>query len=211
MRLRQSSTVIRAMDLSGKYLALAAAARAYDLPERRLGSIEVFVNYTIFELSGVRHFFLGVGEAALDHSLRILAPAAQAALELLDRGRQDEDPDAVRVELAHLRRALPVDLEHQVLPALQGLGDDLAGGAVAVAVHQRVLEKLAAIAHREERRLVDEVVLAPVLLAGARRACGVGSRELEARLGREERLGKRGLAGARGRSDDEKPSFHSMF
>src|SRR6185295_3743931 len=143
MRFRQSSTVIRAMAL--RNFSARAALAVDDLGELRLGGIEVFVNYTIIELVGVGHFGLGVGEATLDHDVGVLAAAAQAPFELLHRGRQDEDADAVRIEAAHLRRTLPVDLKDQVLPLLQGLADDALGSPVAIAVHQRVLEELAAI------------------------------------------------------------------
>ena len=54
-----------------------------------------------------------------DHGFGVLAARAHAPLELLDRGRQDEDADAVGVEPAHLLRALPVDLEEQVVAALR--------------------------------------------------------------------------------------------
>src|SRR5688500_11599373 len=172
---------------------------------------EVFVNYSVFELAGVRHLGLGIRQAALDDAFRVLAAAAQPALQLLQRRRQDEDADALRIKRAHLPRALPVDLEDEIVALLQRAVDALLRSSIPVAVHFGVLEEFAALAHGQKRRLVDEVVFAPVLLAGPRCARGVRSRQAQPRLVFEQRLDERGLARARRCRDDEQAPAHSMF
>src|SRR5689334_16255704 len=79
------------------------------------GGFEVLVNYNVFELVRVVELFPRVLDAAADHRVRILTAAAHAPLQLRDRGRQDEDADAIRIKAPHLLRTLPVDLEDQVL------------------------------------------------------------------------------------------------
>src|SRR5881394_1726384 len=108
MRFKQSSTVIRAMNSS---LFLDDFG---ELPPR---DIEVFVNYSVFEFAGVGQFFAGGLHPAADNGVGVLGARAHAPLELLHRGRQDENADALWVERADLARALPVDLEQQVVAA----------------------------------------------------------------------------------------------
>src|SRR5205807_167005 len=98
-----------------------------------------------------------------DHGVRILPARAHASLELLDRRRQDEDADAAGIELAHLLRALPVDLENEVVAALHRIENHLLPRAVVIAVDLRALEEFTARLHLEKRRLVDEVVIDAVL------------------------------------------------
>jgi len=62
--------------------------------------------------------------------------------------RQDEDQDRVREQLLDLQRALPVDLEHDVLAVHQALFDRLARRAVEMAMHLRPLEELAPLHFR---------------------------------------------------------------
>src|SRR5688500_18476769 len=74
IRLRQSSTVMRAM--SGFPGSKRSALAADDPGELLPCSVEVFVNYSVFDLSGMRHLGLCACQAALDHAVRILPPAA---------------------------------------------------------------------------------------------------------------------------------------
>src|SRR4051812_21199325 len=78
-------------------------------------------------------------------------------------------------------------------------------------MHLGALEELVAAAHLEVARLVDEVVVHAVLLALARRARGVGHRDLEGRVFSHHRLDERSLARARRGGDDEERPAHSMF
>src|SRR5438552_10352708 len=137
MRFRQSSTVMRAMGVSSRFRALELD----DSRELALCGFEVFVNYSVFELLGMRSFLARIVEPAADDGVRILAAGAHAPLELLDRGRQDEDADALGIEPAHLLRALPVDLQNQVVAALHRLEDHLSCRAVVVAVDFGALEE----------------------------------------------------------------------
>ena len=72
-----------------------------------------------------------------------------------------------------------------------------------MAVHLGPFDELAALDHGAERRLVDEVVLAAVLLLAARRSRRVRDRDDEVRVELEQRLDEARLAGAAGRGDDE--------
>jgi hypothetical protein len=54
----------------------------------------------------------------VDDLLAVGAARAQPALELAHRGRQDEHPDDVGVDLLQLLGALPVDVEQDVAAAL---------------------------------------------------------------------------------------------
>src|SRR5258708_12155578 len=160
--------------------AMFFALSADDVGELLPSVVEVIVNYSVFELAGVRQLRARVLHTALDDVLGILPAGAHAAVQLLARRRQDEDADRVGIKLAHLLRPLPVNFEDQVVAALQRIEDHLLRSAVAVAVHLGALEKLAAAAHGEERRVVDEVVVDAILLARAWRARGVRDGELEA-------------------------------
>src|SRR5438105_12031935 len=191
--------------------AMFIALSADDVGEPLPSVVEVIVNYSVFELSGVRQLLACVLHATLDDVLGVLPAGAYAPLQLLDRGRQDEDADRVGIELAHLLRPLPVNFEDQVVAALQRIEDRLLRSAVAVAVDLGALEKLAAAAHGEERRVVDEVVVDAILLARAWRARGVRDGELEARVLPHQRVDQRGLARPRRRGDHEQKPAHSMF
>src|SRR5258708_4185370 len=149
-------------------MAVSSGCRALDLDDFRqlaLCGFEVFVNYSVFELPGMREFLACILQPAADHGFGILAARAHAPLELLDRGRQDEDADALGIEAAYLLRALPVDLQDQIVAALHRVEDPLLGPAVVGAMDFGAFEQFAPGAHLAERRLVDEVVIDAVLFA----------------------------------------------
>src|SRR5690606_23729508 len=196
--------------------SLSVAFLADDVGQRSPGLIEVVVNYSVLELVPMLELLAGVRQATPDHGLGVLRPGAEPALELLHRGRQDEDADATRIERAHLPRPLPVDLEHEVLAAGERFLDDTPRSSVAVAVYLRAFEELAPLAHGKEGRLVDKVVLAPLRCPRARRARGVRHGQLAGRIVPEDRPDEGAFAGARRGRADEEPSAasggrHSMF
>src|SRR6266849_5428871 len=160
----------------------------YDLGELPPGSIEVFVNYSVFELPGMQQFLAGVFHPAPDDGVRILAPRAHAPL-------------------AHLARALPVDLENKILAALHRVQDHLFRGAVAVAVDFGALQELAAVLHGEKRRIIDEVVVDAVPFAGSGRPGRIRDRDFQARILAHHRLDEGSLACSGRRSDDEELAF----
>ena len=69
---------------------------------------------------------------------------------------------------ADLLRALPVDLQQHVVPFGAQRLHLRAAGAVEVAEHFRVLEKLAPVDHLLELCAVDEAVVLAVRFAGPR-------------------------------------------
>ena len=155
-------------------------------------------------MTGLFDFDARIGEPPRDDIGAVLAAAVQPLAQFFPTRRQDEDQDRVRKQPLDLQCALPVDLERHVV-AVGDVGGDLGlRRAVEIAVHLRPLEEVAALDHAPERRHVDEVVLAAVLLAGARAAGRVRDAEAVAVgvLG-EEALEEGGLAGARGAGDDD--------
>ena len=79
------------------------------------GPLEVVIDHHVVEFGPVGHVGGSVTEPALDHVLGVGAATPQAPLELVAGGRQDEDRVAFGQLRADLLRALPVDLENQVL------------------------------------------------------------------------------------------------
>src|SRR6266571_4135793 len=104
--------------------------------------------------------------------------------------------------------ARQVDFEHDVQPLRTRFADPLARSAVAVSVHLRRFEELAAPEHLLEGLAVDEMVLAPVRLARARRPRGKGDREREPLVLGEHGAHQGRFARAGGRRDDEEVAGH---
>src|SRR5438105_5415884 len=173
--------------------------------------IEVFVNYSVFKFPGMPQLLTGVLQPPADHDFGILAARTHAPLELLDRGRQDEDADAIRVKTAHLLRPLPVDFQDQVFTALHCIEDHLLGSAVMVAVHLGALEEFAPLLHDGKGSFIHEVVVDAVLFARPRRPRRVGDRDLQAGIVAHDGVDERSLARAGRSSDDEQLSAHSRF
>ena len=135
----------------------------------------------------------------------ILGPPLEPCAQFPHRGRQDEDGDDVVAEpLAHLLRALPVDVEQHVASLGQHLLHGRARRAVAVAVHLRPFEQVAALLHPLVFAPVDKAVMDAVDLGGTARAGGDrdGQGEIE-RLVLHQHAGQRGLARARGRGQNQ--------
>src|ERR1700676_4478375 len=112
----------------------------------------------------------GVAEAAVAGGLVLGVTAHEAAAQLLLRRRQQEDEDGSVHARPDPGGALHVDLEHDVLAAVERLLDARLGGAVELTVHLGPLEELATLGHGKERIPVDEGVGNPVDLARAGRA-----------------------------------------
>ena len=119
------------------------------------------------------------------------------------------------------KRALPVDFEHHVLAALQ-MRSSMALREVPYGGHapRPIRKNRRACTIAAKCRLVDEKVLATVLLLAARRAGGVRHRGREVRVELQQRLHQAGLARPAGGRDDEQVSgkvhglqslCHSMF
>src|SRR5690554_2395316 len=180
------------------------------------GVLQYVIQYNVVELRHMAHLAARAQQAPGDHVLAVGAAPAQALLQHIERGRQHEHPHGLRKRLAHLLRALPVDLQQDVVARADALADPGPGRAVVVTVDLGPLEKFTGIAHRPEAFDVDEMVVLPVHLALARRAGGVGDGQLHARVARQQTMHQRGLAGPRGGRDDDQGSGHgglrhSMF
>src|SRR4051812_10772585 len=181
------------------------------------GNIEVFVNYSVFELPGVRQLFACVLHPAQDHGFGVLPARTHAPLELFHRRRQDEDADALRIERAHLARALPIDLENDVGAALHRIENHFLRRAVTVAVDFGAFEEFAPRLHGEEAGVVHEVIFAAIDLPRARWPRGVRNGQLQAGVVAQYGVDERALARPRRGGNDEEQavrflrSVHSMF
>src|SRR5437588_167253 len=81
--------------------------------------------------------------------------------------------------LLHLALALNVDIEQHIVSAPRGLVQHHPGCPVIVVEDLGVLQELITGQHLFKLRPGDEVILAAILLAAARRARGKGDRELQ--------------------------------
>ena len=149
-------------------------------------------------------FGTGAVHAGLDHFGGIGSAPGQAAAQLVDAGRQQEHADDVGFHLLiKLLRALPVDIEQEIL-ALADTGFHLRlGGAVAVAEHGCPLEELPVLHHPVKFGLAGEDVILPVHFTGTRRAGGDGYRHADFRVMGQQLARNRGLACAGRRGQDE--------
>src|SRR5690554_5083142 len=77
-----------------------------ELPKR---AGKLLINNNIFEATSLREFRPRRLDPLLDHLGAVLAPALEAATQLRDRWRRDEDQDRIRELPAYLHGALPVD------------------------------------------------------------------------------------------------------
>src|SRR6185437_15087227 len=146
----------------------------------------------------------------MDHLLGVQAAVAQPPFQGLLVRREDKDADRVLNFALDLRCPLHVNIEQQVPAALKGLLQEALGGAVVVAEHVGVFQELAACNHLLEILNGHKEILAPVLLAAARSAGGVGDGEVQVRHPLSQLVYKRGLARARRRGNDVHGA-HSMF
>jgi hypothetical protein len=120
-------------------------------------------------------------------------------------GREQEHPHHVALgALVELLGALPVDVEQEILPALELLADVRLGRAVAVPEDSCVLEEGIVRDELVELGLIDKVVVAALDLARPHRPRGHRHRQLHslALLGEQAASDGR-LPGARGRGQDE--------
>ena len=118
------------------------------------------------------------------------------------RRRRDEDPHRLGHRLAHLARALHLDLEHHGDPARDAPVELGAQRPVAPARVAGVLDELAGRRARSNSAS-EEVVVDAVLLARPRVARGGRHRQLELRDPLEQAADQRALADPRGSGDDE--------
>ena len=111
----------------------------------------------------------------------------RASSASIDGGRM-KIPIAVRELSFDLPCALPVDFEQDVDTGAHPLLDPDTRCRVVVAVHLGAFDEFAGRAPPLELVDSNEVILAAALLAGARRACRVGNRQLDVRVAREQRI-----------------------
>ena len=166
-------------------------------------AFKYLVDYNEVEFLALRQFLARIGQAQLDHLGRVLTAARQAGAQLVPARRQHEDEDGVGKQLLDLQRALPVDFEHHVAPGLHARLDRLARCAVAVAVHQRPLEKIAGGDLGVEGLVVDEKVFAAVFFLSAWRARGVRNGRRHPRIHFQQGVDEARLARTAGRRDDK--------
>jgi hypothetical protein len=134
----------------------------------------------------------------------VLAAVGQALAQRRARRRQNEYTHRLGPPLLDRARALPVDIQNHALAGLDLICNRLLRGAVGVAEHRGVLHELAVGDHAIKFFMRDIVIMHTVLFARTRRARGVRDREGDVRRAVDQRLGKRGLAGAGSSGEDKK-------
>jgi hypothetical protein len=144
-----------------------------------------------------------IGETLRDRLGRILRPPHEPGFQLAHAGGQDEHGyDVLGQLLAHLARALVIDVEDHVLAGREGAFHGLTWRAVEVAVHLGPFEEVAPVAHVEELIAVDEVVMTSLDFGGTPLAGRHGNRQF-AGTTLDQAAGQGRLPGARGRRQDE--------
>jgi hypothetical protein len=139
-----------------------------------------------------------------DHFGAVGSTALKAALQFVDRRGQNEHPHHVLlVFLIKLLGALPIDIEQEVLPLLQGRADDPLWRAISVAEHFGPFVEIILFDHRIEAFRRDKVVVHAVNFAGTGRAGGGGYRKLDLWVLGQQHPRQRGFARARRRGEDE--------
>src|SRR5690606_33654561 len=149
---------------------LAQATNAFGLEDHlHLGEalLDVVVDDDVVVGVPVADFGAGAVHAVADDFLAVGAARAQALLERLDTRRQQEYAHDVALRaLIELLGPLPVDVEQEVVAALELLADLRLRGAVAMAEDLGPLEERVFLDHPVESRAVGEMVVVPVDLAG---------------------------------------------
>lgn len=176
--------------------------------------IEDIVHDCVAIVMNLLELFAGLGEAALDDGLDGhvlgLGAVAEAHLQHLRAGREDEYGDGFGKLLHDLKGALDVDVEKEVVAAIAGVGECGGGGAVEVAEDLGPFEELTGIDHAEEFFAGGEVVLAAILFGTARGTRGVRDREVDT-FDESEKLADQGrFARAGGCRDDEEYACHAV-
>jgi hypothetical protein len=157
-------------------------------------------------LAGALPLLRRQGDPLLDLAAAFGGPAAQPALELVER-RVHEDDDRSGNPVLHVERALELELEQRHVPFLADavdLGEQRAG--LLPPREDDVLEELARVEAAVELRGREDPVVDAVALARPPRPGGCRDRQPQHRHALEQRLNHRSLAGTRGAGDDEDPA-----
>ena len=150
------------------------------------------------------HFLDRPREPLLDHPCSVLPALSSRSLSTAS--------DGGRMKMLHRVGQQPADLRarpaSRFRAARPGPPTTCAASQVADVAYQwpctnACSRNSPAVAQRLEPRLVDEVVVHALVLAGPRLARGVRDRQADAGLARQQRIDEARLAAARGRGDDE--------
>src|SRR5438094_4529946 len=144
---------------SGMGLSYAPARVLDDLADLAHRPLDVVVHHDVAVLLGVGHLAFADLAARGEVLRRFASPLLLAMLELLFRRRDHEDEHRVRHQPADLLSALDVNLQHHVTALVTRLLDQVAEGAVEVAVVGRVLEERALRDQRLELLACEERVV----------------------------------------------------
>jgi len=160
------------------------------------------------ELAPLREHLGEHGDVLGERAVRALE--VQPAAQVGGVRRSDEDQDRLRHRRAHLSRALNLDLQDHRETLPEPPVDRLPERSVEVAAVGRVLQEVARGHALVELLRGEEVVVAPVLLAGPRRARGRRHRQLEPGHALQQLGDQRPLAHPR-RARDDKDFRHCCF
>src|SRR6266853_597043 len=147
----------------GGYDRLRFASRAFHI---------LIHHAKIVVLAELRNFVARLGQPPCNLLVRILAPAAQPTFQLLARRRQNKNRHRLGNLFFHLRRALNVDLQHQIESLPPRFLQPLFRRAVRMlSKNPRVLQKFAARNHGVEFRFRYEIIAFPAGLGRPARPC----------------------------------------
>ena len=182
-----------------------------DVGQFGIAAVKVVVDEDVVELAAVLDLALGVADAALDDVGGVLGAGDEAAAELFQARRQDEDPDGVLgAFFRDIAGTLPVNIEQDVAALGQGAIDGPARAAVTGAVDVGPFEEGVGVDQPLELGVIDEMIVAVGDLAGADAAGGHGDGQLEPAVIGHQAAAQAGLAGARGAGDDQQDAAAGM-
>src|SRR5262245_59060252 len=101
--------------VAGRLTGITKAGRGDNGRQLREREVEILVDEDVVEFRSVGDFAPGRQEPAVDHLFRVLATLMEALCKGIDRWWQDENPNGVGKGGLYLTRALPVDLEQDIV------------------------------------------------------------------------------------------------
>ena len=186
------------------FLLRVDAAEGFEIFEAAAAENAVVVKFPL------AHFALCYTQSTLDFVFMIGAAVPQSAFEFMDGGRHDEDGDDFSVQkrvfapgVPECGCALHINVEDQVVAGGELVVDFALECAVAVAVDMGPFVEFARVDLGIKGGRVEKIIIDPVMLAFAGRACGRGDDPLYLGFLGEHTLADSGFSASGWPGDDE--------